>query len=253
MTSKHTKQSERFQLRKWTRKRLTEADFSFAISSKRDEWDSLTHHLWKSERVAAKKVVADMLDWEIWREFEGNTSPPFLSVKEHEERISSVLDLTTLPKDSQLEPLKNVSLPDAAKRNNGLSSGVDEGVRVHAFEIERDEPTEVTVKRFRNWLVQHKRTLLAQYARPGSGHTWIAAVKGRFANRGRLSFDAALRALAVRRLKMAGFSREEAERKLQLKRYALFRPDSWSNSRLIALAERTIHEYREMFRKIFLP
>jgi hypothetical protein len=213
----------------------------------------MTHRLWQSKRNAAKKVVAAMLDWETRREFKGDNSLPYLSVQKNQERISSVLGAATLPKDSEIGPLKEIPLADAFRRNGEFSGGVDEGIRVHALEIERDEPTDVTVKRFRNWLVQHKRALWAQYAKPGSRHTWIAAVKGRFANRGRLSFDATLRALAVRRLKMAGYSREEVERKLQLKRYALSCPDSWSDSRLPALAERTIHEYQEMIRKICLP
>jgi hypothetical protein len=223
-TKQNSQSSTMPTLRQWTKERLTEQDFSFAVSAKKGTWDSLSHRLWQSKRDEAKKVVAAMIDWETWREFEGNDLPSFSAVKENKERISFVLDPTTLPNDSQIEPLKKVSLPDAVRRNGEFLSGVDKGIRVHAFEIERDELTEVTVNRFRNWLVRYKRALWEQYAKPGSRHTGIAAVKGYFANRGRLSYDATLRALAVRRLKMAGYTREESESRLGLGNKALMRP-----------------------------
>jgi len=46
-------------------------------------------------------------------------------------------------------------------------------------------------------------------------------MKKSLAKRGALRLDASLRALAVRRLKLAGYKREDAEHRLGLKRYAL--------------------------------
>ncbi len=207
---------------------MTEDDYKFAISDDRENWNSLSHRLWNANRETAKRVVAAMLDWELFRELQSCNSPPFLAVKEHQERIKNVLDKKTLLKPAQIEPLKEVTLTDAVKRNNELSSGV----HVHAFEIEWDEKTDVTVQCFRNWLVAYKqrphpcsRMICVTNA---AGEPEMKIVKPGFveakealARRGRLRYDSELRALGVRRLKNAGYKRAEVEKFLRLKPYTL--------------------------------
>jgi hypothetical protein len=229
--------TNQFQLRQWNQQNLTKDDYKFAVSSDPKNWNSLTHRLWNSGRQAAKSVVADMFDWELFRELDAPHCPeckrgPFLAVGEHEDLISRILDRTTLPKPSQIEPLREVALAEAVQRNQDFSTGLDAGVRLHALEIEWDEQTDVTVQRFRNWLVALKR---APDPRTRIGREINAAgvseinlkkrglvgIREALARRGRSSYDALLRALAVRRLKEAGHNRKQAEELLGLAQYAL--------------------------------
>jgi hypothetical protein len=232
MKSRREQPHKQVQLRQWTKKEITEHDFSFAVSSSKDVWNSLSHRLWQCKRPAAKKVVADMLHWEILREFKDNTCQAFLATKEHQERIKNVLDATTRPKPSEIEPLQEINLADAIKRHNELTQGVRSRISVHAFEIDRDERTEITEQQFHNWLVRYKQT---------PDHRRV--LKQALDRLGRQSLDAGLRAIAVRRLKMAGYSREESESRLVLKRYALASPtDYWT--KLPLLAEQKVSRYQ---------
>jgi hypothetical protein len=216
-----------------------------------------------------------MLDWELFRELDDprcgeSKRQPFLAVKEHEERIANVLDKTTMPKPAQIEPLSKVALADAVKRNRELTSGADAGVRVHAFEIEWDEKTDVTVQRFRNWLVAHKQghdpRSRNEYVTNAAGvperrmrKPAFVLVRESLARRGRLRYAELLRALAVRRLKEAGYNRGEAEQKLRLTRYAL-NPRSLPNgtgtnhwNKLPKLAMREIESFAEKTAPAYAP
>jgi len=258
-----------FQLRKWSKKTLTQHDFKFAISDDRKAWNCVADRLWNCGRQAAKSVVADMLEWELFRDLINPRCiecrrKPFLGVEEHRERIANVLDKTTVLKPAQIEPLSEIALADAVKRNEELTSGVDAGVRVHAFEIEWDEKTDLTVQRFRNWLLLYKRRhdprSRITKATNAAGvpemkiQCGIAELKESLALRGRLRYDSLLRALAVRRLKQAGYKRSETEKMLGLKQYALnprlrFTQGGNQWNKLPKLAQREI----ESFVRIITP
>jgi hypothetical protein len=269
MNRKRRAAAIQFRLRQWSKKRLTEDDYKFAVSDHRENWNSLTHRLWNSSRQAAKKAVAAMLDWEFFRELQNCKSPPFLAIKEHQERIKNVLDMTTLLKPAEIEPLKHIPLDDAVERNTELSSGVvPGGIRVHAFEIEWDEKTDVSVQRFKNWLVAHK-----QGPDPRSRTVWATNAAGvperriqcpntemklALARRGRLRYNSVLIALAVRRLKVAGYKRSEAEKLLGLKSYALnprLKTTQGGNlwNKLPKLAQREIENFVRKITPVYAP
>lgn len=204
------------ELKKWTRKNLTEFDFKFAKSDDGKDWNCLASRLWKSKGREGKQLVVGMLDHELFRELRLKGCPackrkPFLALKRNQKRIEQIFAGNT-SKSPATEPLVQVSLCDAAKREEELRN-YDKGVSVCALEIGRDEDSDVTLKRFEKWLVNFKKS-------PDS-RRWVQPMKQGLAHRGALRFDAALRALAVRRLKEAGFKREEAEKALGLRRYAL--------------------------------
>ena len=101
---------------------------------------------------------------------------------------------------------------------------------VHSFLVFRDESTDVTTQRFRNWLVKFK-------AQPDP-REWMRLAEKldvRFSP-GRKSVDSWLRAIAVHRLKASGYNRMEAENLLNLKRYALNSPtNQWNKLPKIAV------------------
>lgn len=157
-------------------------------------------------------MVSRFVSWELWREFSDNTEPPFLSVPGNQELVDRVLNSKS-PSPSTLSPLDEAELQEAQDQSRHAPP-FDDGTVVKAFRISRDADTEATVAQFRNWLIQFKRgpdrRKLASAFKPQPG---------------RKNLDAHLKAIAVRRLKLAEYSRQEAENMLGLKRYAL--KDFW--------------------------
>ena len=225
-------------------KNLMEDDYRFAISSDRQKWDCLATQLWTDKSRTAQGLAGDIFIWELWREI--SDGPAFLGLQENRKRIEKAKAARNL-KPAEFPPLDEIPVDRALRfeqeiqkfvknlQNPGGRRLIWQGMSVHAFLISRDEMTEDTVCRFRNWLVKFK-------TQPDP-RKWMNALKKidiRF-REGRKSVDALLCALAVRRLKMAGFSREDAEKKLKLKRYFLARPtNQWNKmptkaDRLIAL------------------
>lgn len=225
--------------RRWTKQNLTEDDYRFAISSSREKWECLATRLWTSKIGMAHWIAEELFIWEIWREV--FVAPPFLSVQANQQRIQNAFSQHK-DKPADLPPLEEIPVEKAARyvkarRQFANKRGhpgrlVYQGMSIHAFLLYRDEPTESVVQRFRNWLVRFRTQ--------SDPREWMGLVRKvdiRF-REGRQSFDVFLRALAVRRLKEAAYSRAEAEQRLNLKRYSL--DGQWN--KLPKIAERLTSE-----------
>jgi hypothetical protein len=233
--------------RKWTTKNLREDDYRFAISSDHQKWNCLATQLWTGRSRTAQGLAEDIFIWELWREI--SDAPSFLSSEENRERVEKAKAARNL-KPAEFPPLKEIPVDRALRfekarqefvnnlQNPGGHRLIWQGMSVHAFLISRDEMTEDTVCQFRNWLVKFK-----SQPDPRVCMSMAKKIDIRF-REGRKSIDALLCALAVRRLKMAGFSREDAERKLNLKRYLLARPTNQWN-KLPKKADRLIADLIE--------
>lgn len=213
-------------LRPWTRGKLCRDDYAFAISDDLKQWECLASKLWSSSDTEAQRIVRDMLTWELFRELDSSKLPEcrrgaYMSVPEHNVRIEAAVEKlsragnkSNLAADIPLSVLPLVEIPLCeAEKFEQIRRDIDQGISIHALEISRDERTDDTVRRFRKWLTDFKKT-------PDS-RRFVAEMKKDAARQGGLKLDATLRALSVRRLKLAGFSREEAESRLCLRRYFL--------------------------------
>jgi hypothetical protein len=251
MKIKRKKTDRQLQRRQWTKKQLTEADFNFAVSSSNATWNSLSHRLWQCEQVAAKKVIAEMLDWELFRELDDPRCveckrEPYLAVQSHQQKVDEVLK--PAPRPPPVEALSEVPLSEVQSREAALQQNYH-GRQIHAFEIDLFEESEITVKRFHKWLA---RKWDRDYRKTPWRRRMTWELKQQFARRGRLRYGEYLRALAVHRLKKAGYTRQEAEKKLGLKIYALnpllqmnvktHGTNYWN--KLPKLAEREIEKFR---------
>src|SRR5512143_1592634 len=81
-------------LRRWTKKILTKDDYSFAVSEERYTWVSVASELWRKPNHDAKRLVCNMLNYELWRELAGNKNPPCMALDQYQKAIR------TLRKDS---------------------------------------------------------------------------------------------------------------------------------------------------------
>lgn len=211
--------------KRWTQDNLIKEDYEFAISGRRDSWDCLATRLWRRGTAIAERLALDMFMWEVWREvFE---APPFLAEPEHKERLHAALD-SLGQKPAELGPLIEIPVERALALKKAIQIRSDDtscshrlilqGMSIHAFLIYRDQDTDTAVQQFRNWLVEHR-------SKPDP-REWMPLLKkvSIRLSEGRKSIDAKLCALAVHRLKESGYSREQAEKALGLKRYSLDRP-----------------------------
>lgn len=255
-------------LRKWTKETLVEEDYAFAVSNihaSAAEWSSPAQQLWKSKAPGARQLVTEFLDHELCRELNHSKLDPFFSLEGSQQRLDELLQNESAA-TQDVPPLIEVPLEQALERNARLqhpADALDDGTRVFAFEIARDEPTDVTGARFRKWLVGERqktdprdREVEAANRAAKAGTPALALpvtdFKRRLNQLGRRSYDACLCALAVYRLKEAGFRREEVERKLNLKRGSLRSPtDRWG--KLPAIAHQLRQRQLEIERQVMRP
>ena len=113
----------------------------------------------------------------------------------------------------------------------------------HLFEIEHRESTEITVQRFRNWLVSKATSRGHVSTDKSTGTIKKVEEKGRrfICANGAVAFSvqtppgrkdvlrALLRAIAVRRLKRAGYTRREAAEKALQMNSDLLGSDQWKD------------------------
>jgi hypothetical protein len=207
--------------KQWAKKELVPNDYSFAEWESGKGWNCLADKL----NSIAPRVAQEMLVWELFREFPRHRPffkrrdwRPYLSVDEHLNRINKAL-AGGFNGEPRLTPLDEIPL-DQAQQSEAVFRGLDAASRqtgsklptgssVHAFLIPGYESSEDIVKRFRLALAQ-----IRQATPQWKGHTFRYREGNKRAN-------VALRALAVYRLKLAGYKRADVERMLKLRAYFL--------------------------------
>jgi hypothetical protein len=209
--------------KQWAKKVLESDDYTFAESDGGKDWNCLADRL----NQCAPRVAQEMLVWELFREFPPHRpywkdadKRPYLSLPEHSNRIAEAL-AGRFKGESKLTPLSEVPLDQAQQTEAAFRLGdemtrqtaskLPTGSSVHAFVIPGYESSESILKRFRLALAQ-----IRQVAPQWKGQTFRYREGNKRAN-------VLLRALAVYRLKQAGFKRAEAEKMLKLRPYSLDR------------------------------
>lgn len=190
-------------LRKWSSKVLEPGDYAFAISTKRGIWQSPSHE-WH------RCVVNQCLAWELAREFshcrEKPYQPPAAAKTVAKPNIPPVTEIMSL--DEAIAAIKDQ--PDFPATTS------------HVFRIEHTEDVDVTVERFRKWLVARRKPRQMGFPNLASFNLWKNKAGRKDRNR------AILRGLALKRLKDACFTRRQAAEKLGLNDSALGR-DDWKD------------------------
>jgi hypothetical protein len=229
-------------LRDWGAKSMQLEDYAFAVSTKRGQWESPSH-IWH------RRLVDECLAWEIEREFSACRKPPF--IKANKKRIAE-LEQYCNPTPRSLPPLNEVM--DLAKAIELIQQQPNFPVSTfHVFEIEHYEDAENTIQRFRNWLIG-KSMVGVRYKIVSRDialdKTKMALDKPRVrkfvtANGATVSIEqgqpgrkdynrALLRAIAVRRLKQAGYTRRETAERFFTMNEAILGRDQWKDFPKIA-------------------
>jgi hypothetical protein len=227
--------------RNWNSKSLQFEDYAFAVSTNRGRWESPSH-TWH------RRLVLDCLAWEIEREFVRCKKQPFVIARKN--WIEEIQQYHK-PKPRDWQPLNEVLELEQAieviKQQPQFPLST-----FHVFEIEHQEGVEITVQRFRNWLVKKSTVRGKQKGRRficanGAGaFSWQASSGRRDVPR------ALLRALAVRRLKLAAYTRQNAaEQALQMNDPLLGR-DQWKDLPKKADAEIVKYERNRTIEKELL-
>ena len=129
--------------RNWNSKSLQFEDYAFAVSTNRGRWESPSH-TWH------RRLVLDCLAWEIEREFVRCKKQPFVIARKN--WIEEIQQYHK-PKPRDRQPLNEVLELEQAieviKQQPQFPLST-----FHVFEIEHQEGVEITVQRFRNWLVK---------------------------------------------------------------------------------------------------
>lgn len=204
--------------RNWNSKSLQLEDYAFAVSTKRGQWESPSH-TWH------RRLVLDCLAWEIEREFVGCKKQPFVIARNN--WIEEIQQYHK-PKPRDWQPLNEVleleQAIEAIKQQPQFPLST-----FHVFEIEHQEGVEITVQRFRNWLVKKNTARGKQKGRRffcangASSFSWQPSSGRRDVPR------ALLRAIAVRRLKLAGYTRRNAAEKALQMNDPLLGRDQWKD------------------------
>jgi hypothetical protein len=204
-------------LRLWTKETLQAEDYAFAVSEDRKEWKSPSH-TWH------RRIVLECLAWEIEREFSGCEKQPFVtacrgSIEEIERHRKP--SPSSLPALNEFTDLGKAI--DAVKQQPGFPFST-----FHVLEIEHGDDTGVTVQRFQNWLIVR------------------FGIQGRAPGR-KDKHRALLRALAVRRLRKAGYTRRNAAVVALRMNERLLGRDQWKD--LPKKAEAAISERHQQMRE----
>jgi ribosomal protein L13E len=192
---------------------LKSGDYAFAISTKRCRWQSPSHD-WP------RSVVNQCLAWEIMREFSQCRKAPFPT-----------------PPTAQSDAKPNIpQLVEVMSLDEAIAAVHAQAdfpfTMSHVLRIEHAEDVDVTVERFRRWLVARRNQQPMTFPNGAA----LCMKKGRAGRQDRNR--AILRGLALKRLKDAGFTRRQAAEKLGMDDSALGR-DDWKDLPKRAEAEIT--------------
>lgn len=251
MSKNPTKQKRR----DWGAKSMQLEDYAFAVSTKRGQWESPSH-IWP------RSLVNECLAWEIGREFSACRKPPF--IKANQKRITELEEYCD-PTPRSLSPLNEVM--DLAEAIESIKQQPNiPGSTFHVFEIEHCEDAEITIQRFRNWLI--RKSMVSERHKILSGNSKLVKTKVRevvTANGATISIEqgqpgrkdhnrALLRAIAARRLKLAGYTRRETAERFFTMSEAILGRDQWKDFPKMAEAaigeqHRKNHLFERFWRK----